>query len=125
MVEQPFSNLAQLIPAAKSTADGKQCAGSPFSIHDPAPGINGSVEDVIGIAKVIKDHQVVGYIYRMASGRFYAQALESMPYDDQKMANVIVADKSTLQKPHGFMYSSLSKIETFPWTDLTLLPCNP
>lgn len=112
-VKQPPS-LTRVVPIAGANSDGRHCSRSPESIHDTLEGPGGRPEDIVGIAKVIKDHQVVGFVYRTASGRFYAQSLSSMPYADQVKAGVV---------SRGFAYSAVKEIKRFPWTDLTILPC--
>ena len=52
--------------------DGWHCAHSPESIHDPIANPDGGAEDILGIGKIMIGKKVVGFVYRMASGRFYA-----------------------------------------------------
>ena len=123
IIAHAASTLITAVPTAPPGSDGMHCSKSPESINDPLPGPGGSVDSIVGIAKVIKDHQVVGFIYRTASGQFFAQALPTMPYDDQVQAGVVVANKAALNHPHGILYSSLKPIDKYPWRDLSLLPC--
>jgi hypothetical protein len=108
-------SLEQTVPVAAPGADGRHCSKSPEAIHDPIAGPDGKVEDIVGIAKVLQDHQVVGFIYRAASGRYYVQALNSMSVKDQRRAGIVVGK--------GFAYSSLKRITALPWDDVTTLPC--
>lgn len=121
-IQQP-SPLVHSVPIAGPNSDGRHCSQSPQSVHDPLQGPNGQPEDIIGIAKVIKGHQVVGFIYRTASGRFYAQALAAMPYADQKKVGLVVDGNTAGATPRRFLYSGVKEIGRFPWSDLTLLPC--
>lgn len=122
VVKQPPS-LTRVVHVAGADSDGRHCSRSPESIHDPLQGPNGQAEDIVGIAKVLKDRQVVGFIYRTASGRYYAQALASMPYADQKKADIVVTKKAAGHNEYGFAYSSIREIERIPWSDLSILPC--
>lgn len=115
--------LHQLVPVAGLNADGRRCSGSPESVHDPLEGPNGQPEDIIGIAKILRDHEVVGFIYRTASGRFYAQALPSMPLIDQKKAGIVVDERAHEQTAQRFKYSAIREIKAFPWDDLSTLAC--
>lgn len=94
-----------------------------MSVNDPLAGPKDEVESIVGIAKIVLNGEVVGFVYRTASGRFYAQALSSMPYDDQARAGLVIASKAALQRPHFEMYSGMKRISTLPWPNMTLIPC--
>jgi len=119
-------DLPRVIPAVATRQvtlryDG-YCAHSPEGLSDSIPGSGTTTEDVVGIATVSLHGTVVGCVYRMASGRFYAQANQEMPLWDQRTANIVIAPRG--RAPYGRrLLSGIQRIGNFPWTDLAIKNC--
>lgn len=63
------------------------CAASTVSIDDSFP-TDTTVEDVVGIAKIKDGDDVVGWIYRTKSGRFFLQGNNRMSTHDQATSKI-------------------------------------
>ena len=98
------------------------CAHSPMSLNDSFPSGNGKLEDIVGMATVTLRGKVVGWIYRTASGRFYAQANQKMPAADQRAAGTLVKPPRSAPATRRFL-SAIVEIQRDPWTDLSVTDC--
>lgn len=99
-----------------------------MNVMDSFPGENHHRQDVIGIAKIMMGKTVVGWIYRVQSNRYYAQAMPNMPAYDQRIAEFrpVHYDPKfhrSLENETPRLYSGLVPISRWPWRDLSLNPC--
>ncbi len=117
IMQATLQHIVHISPAAG------YCAHSPMSLHDSFPNNRGAIEDVVGIAKVTYDGDVVGWIYRAASGRFFAQVDQNMPLRKQQLAHTLAGNLRPVPGT-GRRLSPIVRIgNVSPWPDLIIKVC--
>jgi hypothetical protein len=120
--------LQQAVPIAHFEG---RCALSAMAIGDGFPSKDGAdivAEYIIGIARLVVNGKLVGWIYRTQHGTYWAQALPAMSKADQVAAGITTFDhgENDFQGPHArpMWYSGLSQIHSIPWPDVDVQRCD-
>jgi hypothetical protein len=119
--------LQQAVPVAHFEG---RCALSPMAVDERFPTVEHGIivhERIAGIARLVVAGNLVGWLYRTRTGKYYAQALPAMSFLDQTAAGITNFEhgENAFVGPHArpASASGLAEVHAIPWRGIRVEGC--